>query len=211
MDKIKYFRTKHLPFSLGRGDDDKVLDSTEHFLGKEIVVTEKMDGENSTLATEYCHARSVDSKHHPSREWIKAFHSRIRHEIPEMWRVCGENMFAKHSIFYDNLKSYFYGFSLWNEHNVALSWDDTIEWFNLIGIEPVPVLWRGIFDEEVLKKLASDMDFEKQEGFVIRLAGEFRYEDADISIAKFVRPRHVQTTQHWMHSRIIPNQLLINA
>ena len=71
---VKYGRTFHLPWSPGATDDDKVLDSVAHFVGHDVVVTEKMDGENTTVyPTGYTHARSVDSKKsHPSRDWLKA-------------------------------------------------------------------------------------------------------------------------------------------
>lgn len=49
--KVKYPKTYHLSWSLGRSDDDKVLHDISCFCDKEIVVTEKMDGENITL---YC-------------------------------------------------------------------------------------------------------------------------------------------------------------
>lgn len=61
------------------------------------------------------HARSVDSRHHISRDWLAQFHSSIAYNIPEGWRICGEYLYAKHSIFYENLPSYFLGFSIWNE------------------------------------------------------------------------------------------------
>ena len=50
-NKVKYPRTAHLPFSEGCTADDKKLTSVAHFIGKEIVMTEKMDGENSTIAS----------------------------------------------------------------------------------------------------------------------------------------------------------------
>ena len=40
---IKYPRTPHLPWSLGRTSDDKVLSSVSHFLGENVVVTEKTE------------------------------------------------------------------------------------------------------------------------------------------------------------------------
>ena len=43
--KCKYPRTSHLPWSLGSTDDDKMLQSVDHFIGQEVVVTVKLDGE----------------------------------------------------------------------------------------------------------------------------------------------------------------------
>ena len=90
-------------------------------MGREVVVTEKLDGENTTMYTDYIHARSLDSHHHPSRDWVKQLHGEIGYKIPVGWRVCGENMYARHSIVYYDLTTYFYGFSIWDETNTALS------------------------------------------------------------------------------------------
>ena len=59
--RMKYPRTPHLPWSHGRAEDDIALDSIEHLerLG-DVVITEKLDGENTTLYHDYLHARSVD-------------------------------------------------------------------------------------------------------------------------------------------------------
>lgn len=54
------------------------------------------------------------SRYTPSRDWIKALHGQIAHEIPEGWRLCGENLYARHSIAYDALPSYFTLFSIWD-------------------------------------------------------------------------------------------------
>jgi hypothetical protein len=40
----KYPRTFHLPYSFGRTSDDKVLKTDDQFIGKHVVITEKMDG-----------------------------------------------------------------------------------------------------------------------------------------------------------------------
>ena len=133
----KYGRTYHLPWSMGRSDDDKVLGDISHFVGAEIVCTEKFDGENSSLYHDgYTHARSVDSAAHESRDWLKGFWSQRSHELPSGWRVCGENLYAAHSIWYANLPSLFIGFSIWDDENNCLSWDSTLEWFELLGIQP---------------------------------------------------------------------------
>jgi len=207
MSRHKYPHTPHLPFSRSRTGDDKVLTSVAHFLGKRIVVTKKMDGENTTLHPDGFHARSLDSRHHSSRDWVAAFRAQIAHGIPAGWRVCGENLFARHSIAYSDLPSYFMGFSVWNEANVSLGWNDSLAFFARLGIEPVPELHRGVFSEKLLRKLAQEWDTEKDEGFVVRLEGAIRFEDFGHSMAKWVRPKHVQTDEHWMHRAIVPNGL----
>lgn len=203
----KYPRTYHLPFSPGATSDDKILKDTTRLAGQEVVVTVKMDGENTTLYRDGFHARSLDSRHHPSRDWLARFHGSLAHEIPEGWRICGENLYARHSLAYDDLSSYFLGFSIWDEYNRAQAWDATLDYFALLGITPVKELYRGIFDLAHLQKLAKHLDTERHEGFVVRLADGFAYEEFNHSVAKWVRPGHVQTTEHWMHSALVLNKL----
>lgn len=191
---------------MGRTSDDKVLRSVDHFIGNEIVVTTKMDGENSTIARAYSHARSTSSGDHESRSWLKRWHGEIAHNIPEGMRICGENLYAKHSIEYDDLPSYFLGFSMWNGDE-CLSWDETLEYFELLGIQPVPVMYRGLFDEALLRRLPETMDLEKQEGFVVRFAASFKHGEFGLRMAKWVREKHVQTDDHWMFQKVVPNKL----
>lgn len=196
---VKYGRTFHLPWSPGAHDDDKTLRDVSQFEGRRVVVTKKMDGENTTAYSDgHVHARSIDSRGGEDRAWVKQFLvNNVCFNLPDGWRVCGENLWAEHSIHYDNLPSYFLGFSIWNERNVCLNWEDTLEWFQLLGITPVPVMYDGEFDPALIRRIESHMDFSKDEGYVIRVADSFKYGEFKSSIAKFVRANHVQTVRHW--------------
>lgn len=206
---VKYPRTYHLPWSESVNSDDRIIQSLDGFFGKRVVVTEKMDGENTSMYTDYIHARSVDGRNHPSRNWVKQFWSKISGDIPSGWRVCGENLYAEHSIKYDDLQSYFMGFSIWNEKNNCLPWDETQEWFNLLGVCSVPVLYDGIFDETMIKKLWDSKNSERSEGYVVRIADEIPYSSFNKFVAKFVRKNHVQTVKHWMYGQPVkPNGIL---
>ncbi len=204
---VKYPQTKHLDFSPGLGNDDDIIASLEELEGHECVVTIKMDGENFTMYNDYCHARSLDGRHHPSRNWAKDFHAQRQQEIPELWRVVAENVYAQHSIRYDNLDSYVLGISVWNEFNVALSWDETLEWFKLLDIVPVPTLWRGIVTRKKLMELAESLDTNVHEGLVVRRSDAIPYSAFGRRVCKWVRKGHVQTNDHWMHAHIVANAL----
>ena len=211
---VKYPKTKHLPWSKGQTKGDKSYsqeDVEKLFAGKEIVITEKMDGENSSIYTNYLHARSIDGRNHPSRNWLKNLHSKIKYSIPEGWRICGENLFAKHSIFYKNLPSYFLAFAIFDEKNNCLQWDEFVEWCNLLDIIHVPLLYRGIFDEEKIKKCYTGKSVyegsDVQEGYVLRLTNEIPFVQYKKSLAKFVRENHVQTNHNWMYQEITKNEL----
>jgi hypothetical protein len=206
--RYKYPRTPHLSFSPGVGRDDLKLDSNQIFLNRHVIVTEKLDGENTTLYPDYIHSRSLDSRHHPSRAWVKALQASISNDIPPGWRICGENVYAQHSIFYHQLKSYFYVFSIWNEKNQCLSWGDTQEWVEILGLELPPVLYEGIWDEAKMIFLAKNLDLDVCEGYVVRNIEQFDFADFSYNVAKWVRSNHVQTDEHWMDREVIPNQLL---
>ncbi len=209
-DYIKYPRTYHLPWSVGMTDDDRMIQNIDIFKNRRVIVTEKLDGENTTLYNDYIHARSIDSKRHESRDWLKNFWSKFNYNIPKGFRICGENMYAKHSIEYKSLISYFYGFSIWNDKNECLSWDETLEWFKLIHnqIKHVPIIYDGIFKENLIIDLWDDYD--KSEGYVIRIADKFTMRNFKYKVAKYVRKNHVNTITHWMNEkRIIKNELKI--
>ena len=207
-DRVKYPRTYHLPWSPGVTKDDRVLESLARFNGSEVVVTVKMDGENTTLGRGYMHARSLEYDPHPSRSLVKALHARIAFDIPEGWRVCGENIYAEHSIPYKHLESYFQVFSIWNERNVCLAWDETLEYASLLGLKTVPVLYRGPWDTKLIQGLYSpSYAGDACEGYVVRLAESFRYREFRECAAKYVRAGHVQTHGHWMRAQVVPNKL----
>lgn len=211
-DKVKYPRTYHTPWSNGTTSDDRILINMDHFVDKEVVITEKLDGENTSLYNNGFHARSLDSRHHESRDWVKSFHGQIKHQIPVGYRICGENVYAKHSIFYENLSTYFYVFNIWNENNECLSYDETMEWCELLEISHVPVIYKGIYDEELIKSLWIEGETKSffgpvSEGYVIRINEKFHYSDFENNYAKVVRKNHVQTDEHWMSQQIIPNIL----
>ncbi|MFF4082435.1 RNA ligase family protein [Streptomyces sp. NPDC001777] len=205
--RTHYPRTAHLPWSPGATSDDVRIADLSGLTGREVVVTEKLDGENTTLYPDGLHARSLDSAHHPSRGWVKALQGRIGARIPAGRRICGENMFARHSLPYDGLESYFYGFSVWDGER-CLDWDRTVAFLRDLGIPVPPVLWRGVFDARAEKTLrALRPDTGRQEGYVVRPADGFDAPDFGRLVAKWVRPGHVRTDTHWMHAAVVENGL----
>lgn len=205
---IKYPRTYHLPWSEEITSDDRVLKNTKMFEGKEIIVTEKMDGENTSWYNDYVHARSINNSPNKARSYNKNEWAQKGWQIPNGWRVCGENLYELHSIEYNNLPSYFMMFSIWDKNNICLSWDETLDWAELLDIEVVPTIYRGVWDENVIRNIKINTN--KSEGYVVRITEEFHYSQFKNSVAKFVRKHHVRT--RGLHSRknIIKNKLRID-
>jgi len=205
----KHPRIPHLPWSPGSSADDLRMSGTGLFKKKYVTATIKMDGMNVSMYNDWIHARSTEYlMRHESTDFIKLMWSQIRHDIPKDWRVCGENLYAKHSIHYKNLPDYFLVHSIWNEKNECLPWCETEEWAELLGFKTVPVIYCGMFDETIFRHMySSTFNGDECEGFVVRLSDRFPYGFAPISMAKYVREGHVQTDEHWLEQPVVKNGL----
>ena len=198
LEATKYPKTMHFDFSQSLQNDDRMLESLDDFIGKRIIVTEKMDGENATIYNDYYHPRSVIDDGHASRNWLKGYIPNFQYMIPENLRVCGESMYAEHSIRYENLETFFYVFSIWNNNsNICLHWNMVNSLCEEWNIRTVPVLYDGIFDYDLIKRIYESLDFEKQEGIVCRVEEPFFLNQFQTHVAKAVRPKHVDTDEHW--------------
>jgi len=214
-NRVKYSRTYHLLDSPGMNRDDRRMGDQKVFEGERVMICEKLDGENTSMYTDWVHARSIDTDSHPSRDWVKNLWAQKGYNIPKDWRVCGENMYAKHAIHYSKanhnaLDTYFYMFSIWDDRNVCLSWDETSDWAELLGFTLVPVLYDGIYDPDFMQELNNKMENSNGaiEGYVIRLAREYHYSEFRNVCGKYVRRDHVQNNHgHWKAQQIIKNEL----
>lgn len=212
-NRQKYPRSWHLPYSEKSTSDDKKHIDDLHFQDKEVVVTVKMDGENTTIYNDYIHARSLNSLiDSEDRRWIDYLRkSKIEGNIPETYRICGENLFYKHTCHYTDLKSMFYVFSIW-DNETCLSWDDTKIWCGLLGIETVTCIYEGIYNRDIInQKFSSYLDKHiNTEGFVVRLSESFNISDFKYSLNKYVRKSFEIPDKHWKYSQKAMNYLIGN-
>ena len=204
MEKKKYPKTFHLPYSEKLSSkDDRRHSTDDHFNGKEVIVTIKMDGENTSIYNDTSHARSIDSLiDSEDRRWIESLRHTKLSMLREGIRVCGENLFYKHTCEYNNLEDMFYCFSIWDKE-VCLSWDDTTNMCDQLGIITVPVIYRGIYDKDTVMSIFKDYSnrtLDDVEGFVVRLAESFEYNQFKWCVSKFVNRTFEIPPQHWRHS-----------
>jgi hypothetical protein len=206
---MKFPRTFHLPNSPGFTDDDKILKNLDHLLGKNVIITEKLDGENTSFhRTGGIHARSINHRAHPSQSIVSQIHGSIAHLIPENLQIVGENVYATHSIYYDRLTSYFYVIAIIDKSlNVFLSVEDTLKICKELGLKYVPILYQGVFDGKFTCPKSSNYG-DTVEGFVVRVAESFSVNDFSTKAAKWVRANHVTTNDSWRNNWK-PNKLLI--
>ena len=207
---MKYPRTYHLPYSPGATKDDKKLqdDWFKYYIGEEIVITSKLDGENIHMNQKDCYARSDGA---PTRSpWSRniwdpndGLYWKIKQYIGDNETIFGENLYGEHSIHYNKLTDYFHLFAV-NDGVNWYSWDDVKMMADIMNIPHVPELWRGmIYKEEELQKLVEKYVHESEwygdirEGVVVRLAKSFPIEDFKYCVCKWVRKDHVNTSIHW--------------
>lgn len=213
---IKHPRTLHIPQSKGIQSDDKVHNDLSMFIGKQVVITEKDDGECTSCYDDgYIHARSIDGNSYEWQSLLKRMWSQRFFRLPSNYHLTLENLYAKHSIAYD-LGNYamnaFPIFVIWDENNNQLTWDKTEELSAELQLKMVPVLFQGMFDEKVIKQLIHlvDSNRETMEGFVIKIDEPFHISEWSNKTGKYVREGHVQTDIHW-RKHWKPNKSNFNA
>ncbi|WP_088289274.1 RNA ligase family protein [Kineosporia sp. A_224] len=207
--RVKYPRTPHLPWSPGRDADDVGIRTLAAVESAEVVVTEKLDGECTTIGPGgWSHARSLDSGPHPSRTYVRSVAGRIGHLLPPTMRVCGENVYAVHSVEYTGLADHFQVFNIWDGDR-CLSWDETVEWAHLLDLVVVPVLHRGPWPgpDALTSTWRAATSGRVSEGYVVRTAAGFDAAAFTAHVAKYVRPAHVQTDEHWLDQEMRVNGL----
>lgn len=208
----KYPKTYHLPFSEGLQNDDRCVtdEAYEVFKSFNVVISEKMDGENSSVYTNNFHARSLDSNNHSSRNWIKGYVANFQWRIPIDWRFVFENCFAAHTIVYEDLSTYAFLLNIWNANNECLSWEDTKHWVKDFDLITPHIYYEGPYDEKIIKDIWVSLDKTKVEGLVVRNIDSFHYKDFQSNVLKLVRKGHVQTDSiHWLSKPVISNKLAI--
>lgn len=194
---MKYRHTPYLSISPSKSIDSYNTIPFQYFLGKNVVITEKMDGENTTITKNKIHARSPDGTSKEWQSYVRQKASLFQYYLEDEESIIGENMFAVHSLEYSNLEDYFLAFA-YKKNGVFKSFDALEIICKKYDIKTVPVLYKGVFTLSVLEWIRhKKIDTTKQEGFVIRVNQDFNEETYYKNIAKWVRPNHVQTDEHW--------------
>ncbi len=247
---IKYPRTPHIEGSrLQKGDEDLKQIPFSTIKGKYIVVEEKIDGANSAISFNDNGQLLLQSRGHYLtggyrerhynlfKQWASIHQNVLYNILGTQYIMYGEWMYAKHTIYYDNLPHYFFEFDIYDKINKKYL--DTETRHKMLKGSPiisVPVLSKGCFNkmEDVLKYLGDsnyitkdhknnlDIEVEKNnlrkedtiyndstlmEGLYIKVEENGKVIDR----MKYVRYSFYQSVQesdsHWLDRPIIPNKL----
>lgn len=199
----KYPRTHHFPFSEGASNDDRVLLQWQDILQHELVITEKLDGENSCIKPDGVYARSHGAvNRNPWARPLWEIWEQVGRSLGDL-HIFGENLYAVHSIEYTRLTHYFYVFAI-READTWLGWDDVVAYAQILDLPVAPVIQRGYFEEKSLHSviMQQQKDGSKlggvSEGVVCRIANAFHEQHFSENVLKYVRKNHVQTDEHWI-------------
>lgn len=209
MKTTKYPRTYHFPFSPGLQNDDRRVEEGwfEHIKGKPLVLTEKLDGQNCYLSKYGVYARShaAPTEHPWDINLIQkgGMYDQIKNLLGEEEGIYGENLYAIHSIEYENLPSYFFMFAA-RDNEKFYSHEEFLEMSELLNIPTVPILEIKTFEtekeleERILYWMSKGSAFGSTiEGIVVKNIESFPIEEFNKNVIKYVRKGHVQTDQFW--------------
>lgn len=169
----KYNRTLHAGISLGSTSDDRFMPSgyVQYFSEMDLVITEKLDGQNNCFSKHGLFARSHAA---PSiLPWDKPLRERwelIKDDLDDL-EIFGENMYGVHSIEYSKLESYFYVFGV-RRGNYWLSWDDVKEVATVFDFPTVPEIQ---FNKPLSTYKADNENFRLENWFTDNLGMSWEY------------------------------------
>jgi len=212
----KYGRTAHFPFSPGTTSDDRINhDYWQDISRKNVVITEKLDGENTCLNKIGVFARSHAAPTlHPWADYLKLKWNLIKNDLGDL-EIFGENLFAIHSIEYINLKSHFYVFGI-RENDLWLSWEEVKFYAGMLDFPVVPEIKtikadnQKLFEADIFEIIKNPSTFGSNdvhlkqpctmEGVVVRNIESYLIGDLAKNLFKYVRKNHVKTDAHWTRS-----------
>jgi len=156
----KYPRTQHIESSrLQPGDSDLSQVPFSYIAGKKIVVEEKMDGANSAVSFDSSGKLLLQSRGHYLtggarekhfnllKQWANIHRDAFYTVLGSRYVMYGEWMYAKHTVFYNNLSHYFMEFDIF-DRTTSRFLDTPTRHAMLSGlpITSVPVLKSAAFD-----------------------------------------------------------------
>ncbi len=199
----RYPRTPCWPTSPSVPRGDRIMADAPGLAGREIVITEKLDGANTLVHRGNVYGRSGDS----AAPWMGMVKKHHAWKLPcEPRLLYGENLYPVHSIEYSPMTapSTFRAFALMDEDGTFTSFSALEKLCADLEIPVAPVLFRGecgsfLELDSLIHKfhaLSSALGGER-EGVVVRDAGRIGRDAFDLSVCKSVRKDHVQTGERW--------------
>ncbi len=214
---IKYPRTHHIEGSrLQAGDEDLSQLPFEEFLGRHLVIEEKIDGANTAVSFDgegnlllqsrghYLTGGYREKHYNLFKQWAGVHKDALFSALSSRYVMYGEWMYAKHSIYYDALPHYFMEFDILDrETDKFLDTTSRREIIKGLPVCSVPVLGEGVFKTkgEVMKHLGNSLFITENHLVNLRIAAEREKQDAD----KILRETDASITMEGLYLKIEEN------
>ena len=181
---LKYPRTPHLEGSrLQAGDEDLSQVPFSHLKGKYLVIEEKVDGANTGISFDNDGTLLLQSRGHYLtggyrerhynlfKQWANVHKEALYKVLGTRYILYGEWLYAKHTVYYDNLPHYFLEYDVYDrETNKFLSTVKRGQLLKGLPIKSVPVLKCGYFNkiEDIISLLADSHYITKNKKNVLK-------------------------------------------
>jgi hypothetical protein len=157
---VRYPRTHHLEGSrLQPGDHDLAQAPLAILRGTYCVIEEKLDGANAGLSLDAEGRVRLQSRGHVLaggprethwdlfKQWARTHEDALARRLADGMTLYGEWLYAKHTVFYDELPHYFFEFDI--RDRTGAFWSTARRAAHLAGspVCSVPILWQGIVDD----------------------------------------------------------------
>lgn len=211
----KYEKTYHLfPVTSKYNLDDT---NVQRLLTGEMIVEEKMDGSNVGIIR---HSKGfalqkrgslVGPSVHEQFDYFHNWASLLNYDkimaVPRETLIYGELLYAVHSVYYDSLPEYVLVFDV-RQNGRWLNYDERSEFCTRYEFNMVPLIARGTFTKDELKKLMPIKSAygEFAEGMVVK-----RYAKHGYFRAKIVKPEFIkiieESDEHWSRKQVKRNKV----
>jgi len=229
----KYPRTPHLFGSKGT-DDDKHLgeaESLDFIANDSLIIEEKIDGTNVGIHFSndgqmmlQCRGHLITEGMHPQydlfKQWTTVKRESLEKRLESRFILFGEWVYARHSIFYQQLTHYFFEFDIYDKQKrTFLDLEQRLALLDGSTIQTVPVVHTGEINRNDLQRLIGPSQFDSQfvnpdsQRMDNLMEGVYLRTEANGVVtgrAKFVRPEFVEKIKqstHWQYQPMVANQL----
>jgi hypothetical protein len=219
---VKYPRTPHLDGSrVQPGDEDLAVVGAADLERLPLVIEEKLDGSNCGIGFDADETLVLQSRGHVLaggpreqqfdllKRWASSHRESLWKILGSRYLMYGEWLYARHTVFYDDLPHYFLEFDMLDrETGMFLSTDRRHALLAGSPVHSVPVLARGpvpAWEKLIARSQCSTS--EMMEGLYIKWEADGHV----LGRYKYVRQEFLQTVAdsmtHWMDRPIEPNRL----
>jgi len=185
MSNFIYPNISHLPWSKWVRDGDVIQTDLNHLNHNNIIVLEKMDGIPVIISSDRIIFKKDVSD--ISKEYLESIRTEKLSKLSNNIWFVGDILLERRLYHYDMLPDYFLLYGMF-VNDIFLNWEVTAKYAEELSLKMVPILYKGIYDEELIKKCYTGESVygKYQEGYIVRRVDTFLLDSIKTNILKYV-------------------------